>query len=140
MERVYAADVLHAQVVITRCGCHAQDATRKQISVGDIVDVAAGRAKGKSGTVKYIQRQGLFLHVRWAALPCSVSYLPLMSAYVRPAAVRRTSAIVCQLHATNHVFASEAEAPAYSTRFSAKDYDTAQSSAICADFAFSSPA
>ena len=42
-----------------------QDATRKQIGVGDIVDIAAGRAKGKSGTVKFIHRQGLFLHVRW---------------------------------------------------------------------------
>ena len=42
----------------------AQDATRKQVSVGDIVDIAAGRVKGKSGTVKFIHRQGLFLHVR----------------------------------------------------------------------------
>ena len=73
MKRTCAVDVLHAQALTTHCGCHAQDATRKQIGVGDIVDVAAGRAKGKSGTVKYIHRQGLFLHVRWAALPCSVS-------------------------------------------------------------------
>jgi hypothetical protein len=72
-EGVCVVDVLHAQIVVNRCGCHAQDATRKQIGVGDIVDVAAGRAKGKSGTVKYIHRQGLFLHVRWAALPCSVT-------------------------------------------------------------------
>ena len=43
----------------------AQDATRKQIGVGDIVDIAAGRVKGKSGTVKFIHRQGLFLHVRY---------------------------------------------------------------------------
>ena len=42
----------------------AQDATRKQVSVGDIVDITAGRVKGKSGTVKFIHRQGLFLHVR----------------------------------------------------------------------------
>ena len=42
----------------------AQDATRKQIGVGDIVDITAGRVKGKSGTVKFIHRQGLFLHVR----------------------------------------------------------------------------
>ena len=33
--------------------------------MGDIVDIAAGRVKGKSGTVKFIHRQGLFLHVRY---------------------------------------------------------------------------
>lgn len=118
MKRDCVPDVLHAQAVTAHCGCQAQDAARKQIGVGDIVDVAAGRAKGKSGTVKYIHRQGLFLHVRWAALPCSVSRVgPLMMASVRPAAVRCTLVIVCQSHATEQVFASEAEAPAHGQIF-----------------------
>lgn len=63
-----------------------QDATRKQISVGDIVDIAAGKAKGKAGTVKFVHRQGLFLHVRYAFLPQAVDNPPTLhlGCVVRP--------------------------------------------------------
>lgn len=54
----------HTRWLVRRALNAAQDATRKQVSMGDIVDISAGRVKGRSGTVKFIHRQGLFLHVR----------------------------------------------------------------------------
>ena len=41
-----------------------QDYVGKPISIGDIVDLQDGKLKGKGGTVKYIVRGMLFLHVR----------------------------------------------------------------------------
>ncbi len=39
-----------------------------QVHVGDVVTVVKGAAADRSGTVKYIFRQFLFLHARRAAL------------------------------------------------------------------------
>ena len=41
-----------------------QDAALSQVHVGDVVTVVKGAAADRSGTVKYIFRQFLFLHAR----------------------------------------------------------------------------
>ena len=55
---------LHSCLV--RHGRPAQDYMGKPIAVGDIVDLQDGKLKGRGGTVKYVVRGMLFLHVRCA--------------------------------------------------------------------------
>ncbi len=51
---------------LVRHGRPAQDYMGKPIAVGDIVDLQDGKLKGRGGTVKYVVRGMLFLHVRCA--------------------------------------------------------------------------
>lgn len=51
-------------------GRPAQDYMGKPIAVGDIVDLQDGKLKGRGGTVKYVVRGMLFLHVRCAPPLC----------------------------------------------------------------------